>query len=76
MAKARKTKAERLFSAAVVLRSFELQDGQYREGFRFVYEGVLRDLGLEQSEVEEYLGAHRAEVEAVMGRRRRRGEGS
>ncbi len=71
MAKAKKTRAERLFSAAVVLRSFELQDGEYREGFRFVYEGVLRDLGLAEKEVEEYLGAHRAEVEAAMGRRGR-----
>lgn len=64
-----KTKAERLFSAAVLRRGFELQDGQYKEGFRFVYEGVLRDLGLEEAEVEEYLAKHRAEVEAAMGRR-------
>ncbi len=64
-----KTKAERLFSAAVLRRSFELQDGKYRQGFRFVYEGVLRDLGLEEEEVEGYLAAHRAEVEAAMGRR-------
>jgi hypothetical protein len=65
-----KTKAERLFSAAVLRRGFELQDGDYREGFRFVYEGVLRDLELEEREVEEYLEKHRAEVEAAMGRRR------
>jgi hypothetical protein len=64
-----KTKAERLFSAAVVRRAFELQDGRYKEGFRFVYEGVLRDLDLEEAEVEEYLASHRAEVEAAMGRR-------
>jgi hypothetical protein len=65
-----RTKAERLFSAAVLRRGFELQDGAYREGFRFVYEGVLRDLELEEREVEEYLEKHRAEVEAAMGRRR------
>jgi hypothetical protein len=64
-----KTKAERLFSAAVLRRSFELQDGQYRQGFQFVYEGVLRDLGLEDAEVLEYLAAHRDEVEAAIGRR-------
>ncbi len=64
-----KTKDERLFSAAVLRRSFELQDGQYREGFRFVYEGVIRDLGLEDQEVQEYLAAHREEVEAAIGRR-------
>ncbi len=64
-----KTKVERLFSAAVVRRAFELQEGQYREGFRFVYEGVLRDLGLKEAEVDAYLAEHRAEVEAAMGRR-------
>jgi hypothetical protein len=68
-----KTKAERLFSAAVVRRSFELQDRDYEAGFRFVYEGVLRDLELEDSEVEAYLAEHRAEVEAAIGRRSRGG---
>jgi hypothetical protein len=66
-----KTKAEKLFSAAVLRRSFELQDGDYKRGFQFVYEGVLRDLGLEAAEVEAYLAEHRAEVEAAMGRKRR-----
>ena len=70
MAKA-KTREEKLFSAAVLRRSFELQDDQYRSGFRFVYEGVLRDLGLEEREVEAYLAEHRAEVEAAIGRRRK-----
>ncbi len=64
-----KTKAERLFSAAILRRGFELQDGQYKDGFRFVYEGVLRDLGLEEREVDEYLAKHRDEVDAAMGRR-------
>jgi hypothetical protein len=64
-----KTKAERLFAAAVLRRSFQLQDGQYREGFQFVWEGVIRDLGLEEREVEEYLAGHQAEVEAAIGRR-------
>jgi hypothetical protein len=64
-----KTRAERLFSAAVVRRSFELQDRQYAPGFRFVYEGVLRDLDLEDAEVAAYLEAHRDEVERAIGRR-------
>jgi hypothetical protein len=72
MAARPKTRSEKLFSAAVVRLSFELQDGQYKEGFRFVYEGVLRDLGLEERDVEEYLASHRAEVEAAIGRRRKR----
>jgi hypothetical protein len=64
-----KTRAERLFSAAVVRRSFELQESRYQEGFRFVYEGVLRDLGLEERDVEEFLATHQAEVDAAIGRR-------
>jgi hypothetical protein len=64
-----KSRSERLFSAAVLRRSFELQDEAYREGFRFVYEGVLRDLELEDADVLEYLAAHRDEIEAAIGRR-------
>jgi hypothetical protein len=66
-----RSRAERLFSAAVVRRSFELQEGRYREGFRFVYEGVLRDLGLDDEDVVEYLAKHRDEIEAAIGRRKR-----
>ncbi len=65
-----KTRSERLFSAAVLRLSFELQDGQYREGFRFVYEGVLRDLGLAEAEVDAYLAAHADEVDEAIGRHR------
>ena len=71
MAARTKTRAEKLFSAAVLRLSFQLQDGQYKEGFRFVYDGVLRDLGLEEKDVEEYLASHRAEVEAALGRTKR-----
>ena len=66
-----KTRDEKLFSAAVVRRSFELQDEQYRAGFQFVYQGVLRDLELTDAEVEAYLAEHKAEVEAAIGRRGR-----
>lgn len=64
-----KTRAEKLFSAAVLRRSFELQDSQYRHGFQFVYEGVLRDLGIEEHDVEVYFAAHRSEVDEAIGRR-------
>ncbi len=64
-----KSRAEKLFSAAVLRRSFELQDAQYREGFEFVYQGVLRDLGIADADVEGYLVEHRDEVEAAIGRR-------
>ncbi|HEX9291494.1 MAG TPA: hypothetical protein VF904_18375, partial [Anaeromyxobacteraceae bacterium] len=63
-----KTKEEKLFSAAVLRRSFELRGEEHKAQFRFVYEGVLRDLALDAAEVEAYLAAHDAEVEAAIGR--------
>ena len=68
-----KTKDERLFSAAVLRRSFELRGDEHRAQFRFVYEGVLRDLALEEAEVDAYFLANREAVEAALGRRRRGG---
>ena len=63
-----KTKQEKLFAAAVLRRSFELRGDEHREQFQFVYTGVLRDLGLEDAEVESYLALHRAEIDAAIGR--------
>jgi hypothetical protein len=63
-----KTKEERLFSAAVLKRSFALRGNEHQEGFRFVYEGVLRDLGLEEDEVQSYLEEHLPEVDEAIGR--------
>jgi hypothetical protein len=63
-----KTKEEKLFSAAVLRRSFEVRGGEYADGFRFVYDGVLRDLGLEDAEVIAYLADHREAVEKAIGR--------
>jgi hypothetical protein len=68
VAKAR-TKEERLFSAAVLRRSFELRGEEHAAGFRFVYDGVLRDLGLEDAEVRLYLSTNREAVEQAIGRR-------
>ncbi|HYQ81002.1 MAG TPA: hypothetical protein VEP68_05840 [Anaeromyxobacteraceae bacterium] len=69
MAKAR-TREEKLFAAAVLKRSFALRGEEHRDGFTFVYEGVLRDLGLEDAEVDAYLAAHAAEVDEAIGRHR------
>lgn len=63
-----KTLEERLFAAAVLRRSFELRGEEYAEGFRFVYEGVLRDMGLEDGAVIAFLAAHHDEVEKAIGR--------
>jgi len=67
-AKRERSRDEKLFSAAVLRRSFELRGGEHGAGFRYVYEGVLRDLGLEDREVSEYLAAHGDEVDAAIGR--------
>jgi hypothetical protein len=64
-----KTREEKLFSAAVLRRSFELRGQEHAEGFEFVYRGVLRDLCIEDADVVEYLGAHRAAVEKAIGRK-------
>ncbi len=69
MAKPR-TPEEKLFAAAVLKRSFELRGDEHREGFRFVYEGVLRDLGLDDADVDAYLETHAGEVDAAIGRHR------
>jgi hypothetical protein len=61
-----KTKDEKLFSAAVLRRSFELRGGEHAGGFRFVYEGVLRDLGLEDAEVVRFLAANGEAVEKAI----------
>jgi hypothetical protein len=68
-----KTKEEKLFSAAVLRRSFELRGDEHREQFQFVYAGVLRDLSLEAAEVDAYLAAHRDDVDAAIGRGSSRG---
>ncbi|BDG09714.1 hypothetical protein [Anaeromyxobacter paludicola] len=63
-----KSRAEKLFSAAVLRRTFELRGDEHRQGFQFVYAGVLRDLELEAQEVEEYLASHREQVDDAIGR--------
>jgi hypothetical protein len=64
-----KTRDEKLFAAAVLRRSFELSGDEQRHGYRFVYDGVLRDLGLSDDEVRAFLETHALEVEAAVGRR-------
>jgi hypothetical protein len=64
-----KTAQEKLFAAAVLRRSFELSGDEHRQGFRFVYEGVLRDLQLSDEQVAEFLRTHGPEVEQALGRR-------
>lgn len=64
-----KTQEEKLFSAAVLRRSFELRGEEHAEGFKFVYLGVLRDLALDDADVVAYIGQHREAVEKAIGRK-------
>ena len=64
-----KTLEEKLFAAAVLRRSFELRGQEYAAGFRFVYDGVLRDMGLEDEAVVAFLALRREEIERAIGRK-------
>lgn len=64
-----KTREEKLFAAAVLRRSFELRGEDHGAAFKFVYDGVLRDLELADDDVVAHLRAHGAEVDAAIGRR-------
>jgi hypothetical protein len=64
-----KTRDEKLFSAAVLRRSFELRGEEHAEGFKFVYLGVLRDLSIEDAEVKAYIASNRDAVEKAIGRK-------
>ena len=66
-----KTREEKLFAAAVLRRSLELSGDEQRQGFKFVYDGVLRDLQLVDQEVVDFLAGHALEVDAAVGRRNR-----
>ena len=63
------TKRDPLFGAAVLKLSFRQRGEEAGEGFRMVYDGVLRDLGVTDEDVERYLRDHEADVaEAVRGK--------
>ena len=67
----KKTREEMLFAAAVLRRSLELSGDEQRQGFKFVYEGVLRDRHLADQDVVKVLAGNALEVDAAVGRRNR-----
>ncbi len=62
MGKAKSLK-DKLYGAAVMKMSFRLRGDEESPAFRFVYPGVLRDLELEDSAVEQYIADNREAVE-------------
>lgn len=58
-----KTQEQKLFGAAVLKMSFKLRDALESPAFKGIYPGVLRDLGVDDAEVDKYTQEHRDEVE-------------
>jgi hypothetical protein len=58
-----KSLKDKLFGAAVLKMSFRLRGDEDSPAFQFVYPGVLRDLALEDSDVEKYISENRDAVE-------------
>ena len=55
MAENEKKKRDPLFAAAVLKLSFRLANNEKLPAFKAIYEGVLRDLKVEDPAVEQYL---------------------
>jgi len=60
---AKKSPKEKLFGAAVLKMSFRLRGSEDSPAFKGIYPGVLRDLGLEDAQVEAFIGENREAVE-------------
>ena len=58
----KKSRSERLKSAAIVRLKYQMLSGTMDKGFKTVYQGVLSDLGLTEEEVEKYIEAHTEEL--------------
>ena len=58
-----KSLKDKLWGAAVLKMSFRLRDAEESQAFRGIYPGVLRDLELEDADVDKYIEENRAEVE-------------
>jgi len=54
---------DKMFGAAVLKMSFRLRGNEDTPAFKFMYPGVLRDLGIEDADVEAYIAQNRSAVE-------------
>lgn len=59
-------KGDPLEGAALLLLSFRLRGKEQDPGFRFIYRGVLRDLGVTAAQVEEHAAAHRDRLRQLL----------
>ncbi|MBL8957287.1 MAG: hypothetical protein JNK82_41320 [Myxococcaceae bacterium] len=58
-----KSLKDKLWGAAVLKMSFRLKDSEDSPAYRAIYPGVLRDLGVDDAEVEKYIAENREAVE-------------
>jgi hypothetical protein len=58
----KKTKSDRLRSAAIVKLKYQMLAGSVDTGFQTVFEGVLKDLNLTEEEVNRYIEEHAEEL--------------
>ena len=58
----KKTKSDRLKSAAIVKLKYQMLAGSLDTGFQTVFEGVLQDLKLTEEEVDRYIEEHTEEL--------------
>ncbi len=58
-----KTREQKLFGAAVLKTSFRLRGALDSPAYRAIYPGVLRDLELNDADVDAYVEANRDAVE-------------
>jgi len=61
--------ADPLDGAALLKLTFVLQGKEQDPGFRFVYRGVLRDLGLTDLKVDEHIAAHGERLRGILAAR-------
>lgn len=59
-------KKDPLFGAAVLKLTFQRRSDEQSPQFVSIYEGVLRDLGITDAQVDAYLASHRSKVEAAI----------
>jgi len=58
-----KSLKDKLFGAAVLKTSFRFREQLDSPAFKAIYPGVLRDLGLEDADVEKHIAENREAVE-------------
>jgi hypothetical protein len=57
-----KSQDGRLRSAAIVKLKYLMLAGRIDDGFRTIFDGVLRDLAIDEAAVDQYIEAHRPEL--------------